>query len=405
MMSFLKTSHAAWRGTGLTLLVLAALCASGTKSHAQVVTDTTRATAQDTLVEVLVQGKTDSTEVVRRPPALLWKGLIQGGFIGRSDAAGEEPASEFRMREAQLSVEGSPIPGTSFFIEANFPGPGEEVELNDAFVTLDLARGVRLVAGQLRVPLNRPAVSARTALFVTEPRAAGPFQRKARDRGVNLVLSPFDGRVLYEQALVNGNGILSGDLGNDDDGLLLQGRLIWFATGEWPVPLPAQTDLNHSPWSTFLKAGWASGGFDKGVGETLTERVGENTWNVGQAIIGKGLYTYWQYGQALADGERDFDSRSFSVTSGYALRLGRRIPFLQTAPRVVREAVLEPKLQYERLRSDDATLFSRPDREVFRFGVNYYPLGIPNIRVMVDSELAMEPRRSNALLVFLHYMF
>lgn len=380
--------------------------------HAQV-RDTTGA-AQDTaragdrdqgqpeeLTEELAQG-------VREPEpafALLWKGLIQGGFMGRSDTPADEPAREFRLREAQVSLEGSPIPGTSFFIEANFPGPGEEVELNDAFVTLDLAQGIRLVAGQLRVPLNRPAVSARTALFVAEPRAAGPFQRKARDRGINLVLTPFNGRILYEQALVNGNGILAGDLGNDDNNLLLQGRLIWFATGEWPVPLPAQSDLNHSPWSTFLKAGWAAGSFERGVTETLAERVGENTWNVGQAILGRGLYTYWQYSQTLTDGERDFDSRSFSVTSGYALRLERLLPSLQAAPRVVRQAVLEPKLQYETLRFEDRTLLNQSNREIVRLGVNYYPLGIPNIRVMVDNEVVIRPQQSNTLLVFLHYMF
>jgi hypothetical protein len=401
------------RGAGLVLLIFAALFSSGTGARAQEPTDTTRTAVQDTLpeaaldtlAEVLVQGKTDSTEVARRPPALLWKGLIQGGFIGRSDVPGDEPASEFRLREAQVSVEGSPIPGTSFFIEANFPGPGEEVELNDAAVTLDLAKGVRLVAGQLRVPLNRPAVSARTALFVAEPRASGPLQRKARDRGVNLVLTPFDGRLLYEQALVNGNGILAGELGNDDSDLLLQGRLVWFAGGDWPLPLPAQTDLQHSPWNTFLKAGWAAGDFENDVTETLTERVGERTLNVGQAIVGKGLYTYWQYSQALADGETDFDSRSFSVTSGYAIPLGRFFPFLESAPAIVREASLEPKFQYETLRFDDPTLFNRPNREIFRFGLNYYPLGIPNIRVMVDNEVVVRPRRSQTLLVFLHYMF
>ena len=405
-MSFLRTGHAVWQGTGLTLLVLAALCASETRAHAQV-RDTTRMAGQDTLppAEELTE---ELTEGIREPEAafpLLWKGLIQGGFVGRSEPPGDESASEFRLRETQLSVEGSPIPGTHFFIEANFPGPGETVELNDAAVTLDVARGVRLVAGQLRVPLNRPAVSARVSLFVAEPRAAGPLQRKARDRGVNLVLTPFNGRILYEQALVNGNGILAGELGNDDSDLLLQGRLIWFAGGEWPLPLPAQTDLKHSPWNTFLKAGWAAGEFEKGVTETLSERLGENTWNVGQAIVGKGLYTYWQYSQALADGERDFDARSFSVTSGYAIPLGRFFPFLESAPTILREASLEPKFQYETLRFGDPTLLNRANREIYRFGFNYYPLGIPHIRVMVDNEVTVRPRRSNTLLVFLHYMF
>jgi hypothetical protein len=386
------------------LLGLAWMGALPLPAPAQEKADTARSQPEER-TEELTQGTREPDRTPQAASPLLWKGLIQGGFIGRSDAPGDEPASEFRLREAQVSVEGSPIPGTSFFIEANFPGPGEEVELNDAFVTLDLARGVRLVAGQLRVPLNRPAVSARTALFVAEPRAAGPFQRKARDRGVNLVLSPFNGRLLYEQALVNGNGILAGELGNDDSSLLLEGRLIWFATGAWPLPLPAQTDLKHSPWSTFLKAGWAAGNFDRQVTDALTERVGENTWNVGQAIVGRGLYTYWQYSQALADGERDFDSRSLSVTSGYALRLGRLLPSLQEGPRVLREAVLEPKLQYETLRFDDPTLLNRRNREIYRFGINYYPLGIPNIRVMVDNEVAVRPQRSNTLLVFLHYMF
>jgi hypothetical protein len=412
MMSFLRKEHGMRQGTGLVLLVLPALCASELRAHAQEPPDTIQTTVQDTAPragsdepEELTEELTEGTREPEAAFALLWKGLIQGGFIGRSDVPGDEPAREFRLREAQVSVEGSPIPGTHFFIEANFPGPGEEVELNDAAVTLELAKSVRLVAGQLRVPLNRPAVSARAALFVAEPRAAGPLQRKARDRGVNLVLTPFDGRLLYEQALVNGNGILAGDLGNDDSDLLLQGRLVWFAGGDWPLPLPAQTDLEHSPWNTFLKFGWAAGDFERGVTETLSERVGEKTWNVGQAIVGKGLYTYWQYSQALAEGEWDFDSRSFSVTSGYAIPLGRFLPFLESAPAVVRKASLEPKVQYETLRFDDPTLLNRSNREVFRFGVNYYPLGIPHIRVMVDNEVVVRPQRSNTLLVFLHYMF
>ncbi len=73
---------------------------------------------------------------------------------------------------------------------------------------------------------------------------------------------------------------------------------------------------------------------------TLKEGVWENTWNVGQAIVGRGLYTYWQYGQALADRKRDFDSSSFFVTSGYAFPLRWALPFLQAAPSYVREAWL-----------------------------------------------------------------
>lgn len=336
---------------------------------------------------------------------LLWKGLIQGGYIARSDEAEGEPAREFRMRETQLSVEGSPGRGIHFFVEANFAEPGEEVRLNDAFVTVDFTKNIRLIAGQLRVPLNRPAVSARTALFLAEPRAAGPVQRKARDRGLNLVITSSDGRLLYEQALVNGNGIQTNNLGNDDSDLLLEGRLIWFATGKWPLALPAQTDLKNSPWSTFLKAGWASGKFEKRVTETLTEELRENTWNIGQAVVGKGLYAYWQYGQALANGERDFDSESLSLTSGYAFPLKRYLPISQDAPTAVKEAWLEPKLQYESLTFQDNTLFNRRDQEIYRFGFNYYPFGTPELRGMLDYEVVVRPQRTRALLASLHYMF
>lgn len=336
---------------------------------------------------------------------LLWKGLIQGGFISRSDTQAGEPAREFRLRETQLSVEGSPSAGISFFIEANFAEPGEEVRLNDAILTLDLSDSIRLVAGQLRVPLNRPAVSARTSLFVTEPRAAGPVQRKARDRGVNLVLTAVDGRVLYEQALVNGNGIQTNTPGNDDSDLLLEGRLVWFATGEWPLPLPAQTDLKQSPWSTFLKAGWASGKFEKAVSLTLTEQVRENTWNVGQAVTGKGFYAYWQYSQALATGQQDFDADSVSATAGYALPLGRYLALPESAARAVRQAWLEPKIQYESVHFDDNSLLNRRDQEIYRFGLNYYPFGTPELRLMVDHEKVVDPQHRRTTLVFLHYMF
>jgi hypothetical protein len=399
-----REAREVWRHISPVLLALLMACAGG-KAHAQERTDTTREAVQDSLVEVVAQGKTDPTEVERDPPPLLWKGLVQGGLVARWDNPGEASATEFRHQEVQLSVEGSPIPGTGFFIEASFAEPSEAARINDAFVTLDLSDALTLVAGQLRVPLNRPAVSARTALFLAEPRPAGPVQRKARDRGVNLVFTPFDGRVLYEQALVNGNGILTGDLGNDDSDLLVQGRLVWFATGEWPLPLPAQTDLQNSPWSTYLKAGWAAGEFERGVTETVTERVGERTWNVGQAIVGKGLYTYWQYSQGLADGEWDFDSRSISVTSGYAIPLRRYLPFLESAPTVLREAWLEPKFQYENLRFDDPTLFDRSDREIYRFGINYYPFGTPVLRLMVENELVVDPTHSNSLFAYLHYMF
>ena len=350
------------------------------------------------------QGSNLADEQSASTPPLLWKGLIQAGLISRSDPGGE-PANEFRVREAQISVEGSPIEGTHFFVEVNFPGPGEQVELNDAAVTLDVTRGVRVVAGQLRVPLNRPAVSARTSLFVTEPRAAGPVQRKARDRGINLVLTPFNGRVLYEQALVNGNGIQTGELGNDNDGLLLQGRLVWFATGEWPLPLPAQTDLQNSPWSTFFKAGWASGTFEKGPVETSRTQVRETTWNVGQAIVGRGFYTYWQYSRAFSAGESNFDSNSFSITSGYAFPIRRYLPVSGAAPRAIRDAWLEPKFQFEVLRYDDSSLAHRLDRKIYRYGINYYPLGIPNVRLMIDNEVSVRPQRSETLLISLHYMF
>lgn len=213
--------------------------------EAQVATESAEGSQSEEIAQEAAEGSNRPEEKPASTSPLLWKGLIQGGLISRSDPLAE-PANEFRLREAQVSVEGSPIDGTHFFIEVNFPGPGEKVELNDAAVTFDVTTGVRVVAGQLRVPLNRPAVSARTSLFVTEPRAAGPVQRKARDRGINVVLSPFNGRVLYEQALVNGNGIQTGELGNDNDGFLLEGRFVWFATGEWPLPLPAQTDLQNS---------------------------------------------------------------------------------------------------------------------------------------------------------------
>lgn len=356
------------------------------------------------IAEEVTEGTDEPEGEMDRTPPLLWKGLIQGGYVGRSNPGGE-PANEFRLREAQISVEGSPIPDTHFFIEVNFPGPGEEVELNDAFVTLDLAKGVRVVAGQLRVPLNRPAVSARTSLFVTEPRAAGPVQRKARDRGVNLVLTPFNGRILYEQALVNGNGILGGELGNDNDSLLLQGRLVWFATGEWPLPLPAQTDLQNSPWSTFFKAGWATGKFEKGLEAISREQVRETTWNVGQAIVGKGLYAYWQYSQAYATGSQNFDSDSFSVTTGYAVPLRRLLAIGESAPPILRNGWLEPKFQYETLGYDDSLLGDQLSREIYRFGLNYYPLGTPNLRLMVDNEEAVRPHRSRTLSISLHYMF
>lgn len=351
------------------------------------------------------RAKAEREKAASPPLPVTFKGLVQGGWIGRLETPGEASKSEFIVKEAQLSVEGSVFPGTSFFIEGSFSEPGEEVRLNDAIGTLDLSKAVKLIVGQLRVPLNRPAVSARTALFLAEPRASGPVQAKARDRGVNLVFTPFDGRLLYEQALVNGNGINTNRLGNDDSDLLLEGRLVWFATGKWPLPLPAQTDLNNSPWNTFFKVGWASGKFDKSVTATLKERVQENTWNVGQAIVGRGLYTYWQYGQALADGKRDFDSNSFFATSGYAFPLRRYLPFLQAAPTYVREAWLEPKFQYETLRFDDPTLFNRPNREIYRFGVNYYPFGIPNIRLMAEDEMVLRPTRSDTFFLFLHYMF
>ena len=356
------------------------------------------------IAQEAAQGTNEPEADAGRRPRLLWKGLIQGGYVGRwGEQAG--PENEFRLREAQLSVEGSPIPDTHFFIEVNFPGPGEKVELNDAFVTVDVAEGFRVITGQLRVPLNRPAVSARTSLFVTEPRAAGPVQRKARDRGINLVFTPFDGRLLYEQALVNGNGILGGELGNDNDGLLLQGRLVWFATGEWPLPLPAQTDLQNSPWSTFIKAGWARGSFERGLSEPVREQVTETTWNVGQAVVGRGFYAYWQYSQAFAAGRRNFDSDSFSVTSGYAFPLRRFLPVSERAPRILRAGWLEPKFQYETLSYQDAALSDQRDREIYRFGLNFYPLGIPDIRIMVDHEVAVRPRRSQTLSVSFHYMF
>ena len=333
------------------------------------------------------------------------KGLLQGGWLGRTANPGTAPTSEFLLREMQLSVEGTVLPGTYLFVEANLAEPGERVRLNDAAVTIRPTDYLAVVAGQLRVPLNRPAVSARVALFLAEPRASGPVQAKARDRGVNVVFMPFGGRLLYEQALVNGNGINTGQLGNDDSHLLYEGRLVWFATGRWPLPLPAQTDLNRSRWNTYVKLGWAMGTFGKSVTETLRDTVRETTWNVGQAIVGKGLYTYWQYGQARARGSQDFGSRSFFVTSGYAFPLRRLLPFLAAAPMGVREAWLEPKFQYEVLRFDDPTLFDRPNREIYRFGFNYYPVRSPNVRFMVENETVARPQRGNTLFLFLHYMF
>ena len=356
------------------------------------------------VAEEAIEGTDEPEGEKKKQRSLLWKGLIQGGYVRRwGDQPG--PANEFRLREAQISVEGSPIPDTHFFIELNFPGPGEKVELNDAAVTFDVAEGVRVVAGQLRVPLNRPAVSARTSLFLTEPRAAGPVQRKARDRGVNLVLTPFDGRLLYEQAIVNGNGIQTKELGNDNDSLLLQGRLVWFATGEWPLPLPAQTNLKNSPWSTFFKMGWATGKFEKGLEVATREQVRETTWNVGQAVVGKGLYGYWQYSQANASGGQNFDSDSFSVTTGYAFPLRRFLRLAESSPRFLRDGWLEPKLQYETLGFRDSVLSDQLGRKIYRFGANYYPLGIPDIRIMVDHEVAVRPRRSDTLSVSFHYMF
>lgn len=398
---------------GAILLGAALVCAPGrgdaqsTAGSGPGAGDIPTANPQDQSEEVAeeaIEGTDEPEAETEERPSLLWKGLIQGGYVGRwGEQAG--PENEFRLREAQISVEGSPIPDTHFFIELNFPGPGEKVELNDAAVTLDLAEGVRVVAGQLRVPLNRPAVSARTSLFVTEPRAAGPVQRKARDRGVNLVLTPFNGRLLYEQAIVNGNGIQTGELGNDNDSLLVQGRLVWFATGEWPLPLPAQTDLKNSPWSTFFKTGWATGKFEKGLNLATREQVRETTWNVGQAVVGKGLYGYWQYSQAYASGRQNFDAKSFSITTGYAFPLRRVLPLADSSPRVLRDGWLEPKFQYETLGFDDSILSAQLGRKIYRFGANYYPLGIPDIRIMVDHEVAVRPRRSDTLSISLHYMF
>lgn len=348
-------------------------------------------------------------KMATRPPLPRIEALIRGGYIGRTKSPAGLPKNEFLVREIQLGVGGSVMkePDTSFFFEAQFSEPGEEVRLNDAVLTLELMKGVKLAIGQLRVPLNRPAVSARWSLFLDEPRSAGTFQALARDRGANLILELWDGHLLYEQAVTNGNGIRTNQLGNDDNDFLAQGRLLWFVRGKWPVPLPYQSDLDDSPWNTYFKTGWASGRFTRKVTQTLEERMTENTWNVGQAIIGHGLYLYWQYGAGETTAERGFDSKSFFVTSGYAFPLRRVLPFLEHAPPYIRGAWLEPKIQYETLRFADPTLFNRPNREILRFGFNYYPFDrLRNIRLMTEYEFtAIGGTHTEALSLFFHYAF
>ncbi|MCA3514433.1 MAG: hypothetical protein IOC96_14645 [Rhodobacter sp.] len=126
---------------------------------------------------------------------------------------------------------------------------------------------------------------------------------------------------------------------------------------------------------------------------------------MGQAVVGKGFYAYWQYSRAFAESEQNFDSQSFSITSGYAFPIGRYLTASESAPRAIRSSWVEPKLQFEMLRYEDAVLSRQSDRKIYSYGVNYYPVGTPSIRLMVDHEVAVRPRRNETLLVSLHYMF
>lgn len=337
------------------------------------------------------------SEEVPFQPTMLIEGLIEAGYIGRSEPPEGAPSREFRIKESQLGIGGKVFPRVSYYLEANFSEPDERVLLNDAVFTYEIAPWLSFAVGQIRVPLNRPAVSNKGSIFLFEPPSAGPQQAKARDRGANLIFRLLDGRVLYEQAITNGEGIGRGTTGNPDDNLLVQGRLLYFVPAPWPVPLPQQTDLQGSPWHTYLKAGWAVGRSNRFlIAENLPEEAGEFTWNIGQAVIGRGFYGFWQVGRSEAEGTRDFGAWSATLTTGYYFGLTHALH-------------LEPKLQYLRLWRDDETLPDGSPTEVVRAGVNVYPFQpidrLRLTRLMIEYEWQRDPVEAKAIYLFLHYAF
>ena len=50
-------------------------------------------------------------------------------------------------------------------------------------------------------------------------------------------------------------------------------------------------------------------------------------------------------------------------------------------------------------------MLASPNREIYRFGFNYYPARSPNVRFIAENETVVRPQRGNTVFLFLHYMF
>ena len=130
--------------------------------------------------------------------------LRVGGYIqaqGRAFADDASDADTFLLRRARLVVEGKVFEDFRFRLMPDFAG--DEVTLQDGYVEWAPDAAFTLRAGKFKSPVGLERLQSATALWFPE-RGLPTNLVPNRDVGVMIYGDPWDGRVHYDLALLNG---------------------------------------------------------------------------------------------------------------------------------------------------------------------------------------------------------
>ena len=154
----------------------------------------------------------DDGLVIRSPgnrfllrPGLRLQGLYEADLATAGSADPSRPdASAFALTHAELLFEGHAVsPRLEYRLELDFAETLPQIA-KDAFVQWRFARSIALRVGQFKVPYGLETQYWNALLELVDVAQATAAFSLGRDVGVMLVGRPFDGRLQFQVAAVNG---------------------------------------------------------------------------------------------------------------------------------------------------------------------------------------------------------
>lgn len=176
--------------------------------------------AQDSLLTELAQ------RFKSKPLSLGALLQVVGDYQNEGRATG---VNGFRVANFRLKLSGELDGGYGYTLQTNFAA---SPAILDAELHYRVADGLVLQAGQFKAPFSRELLTGAGDLdFIDRSRVVTALAPN-RQMGVEVRGKVSEGRVEYAAGVFNGNGI--GSRTNDDDRVLVSGRLGWWLLGAAP---------------------------------------------------------------------------------------------------------------------------------------------------------------------------